>query len=181
MAAAESSHIHAHDVWRRYGRGKSGFMAVRGVSFTVRPGSLFALLGTNGAGKTSTVELLEGLAAPHRGQIRLFGNLDPVADRARIRARTGAMLQEGGFIAHLTARESIEMWAELTSRPRPVRQALELAGLSHRADVLVKNLSGGEKRGPGHRHSLRPRGALPRRTDRRHGRRRPARHLAVDP
>ncbi|MEF2529689.1 ABC transporter ATP-binding protein [Streptomyces sp. CS62] len=146
MAASESSHIHAHDVWRRYGRGKSGFMAVRGVSFTVRPGSLFALLGTNGAGKTSTVEMLEGLAAPHRGRIRLFGDLDPVADRARIRPRTGAMLQEGGFTAHLTARESIGMWAGLTSRPRPVAQALELAGLSHRADVLVKNLSGGEKR-----------------------------------
>lgn len=39
-----------------------GFEAVRGVDFTVRRGEIFALLGTNGAGKTSTVELLEGLA-----------------------------------------------------------------------------------------------------------------------
>ncbi|MCG3040334.1 ABC transporter ATP-binding protein [Streptomyces fenghuangensis] len=146
MPEAESSHIHAHDVWRRYGRGKRTFDAVRGVSFTVRPGQLFALLGTNGAGKTSTVELLEGLAAPYRGRVRLFGDLDPVADRARIRPRTGAMLQEGGFVSHLTVRESVEMWAELTSRPRPVAQALELAGLSHRRDVMVQNLSGGERR-----------------------------------
>lgn len=86
--AAENSHIHAQDVWRRYGTGKKTFDAVRGVSFTVRPGELFALLGTNGAGKTSTVEMLEGLAAPHRGGVRLFGTLDPVADRARIRPRT---------------------------------------------------------------------------------------------
>ncbi|MEU9032792.1 ABC transporter ATP-binding protein [Streptomyces sp. NPDC048383] len=142
----ETSHIQATDVWRRYGRGKSAFDAVRGVSFTVAPGQLFALLGTNGAGKTSTVELLEGLAAPHRGHIRLFGRLDPVTDRGRIRPRTGAMLQEGGFISHLTVQESVEMWAQLVSRPRPVTQALELAGLSHRATVMVRNLSGGEKR-----------------------------------
>lgn len=146
MSEMEAGHIHVHDVWRRYGRGKSAFNAVRGVSFTVQPGRLFALLGTNGAGKTSTVELLEGLAAPHRGHIRLFGGLDPIADRARIRPRTGAMLQEGGFISHLTVRESVEMWAELTSRARPVAKALELAGLSRRAEVMVQNLSGGEKR-----------------------------------
>lgn len=146
MPSTEHSHIQAIDVWRRYGRGKGAFDAVRGVSFTVMPGELFALLGTNGAGKTSTVELLEGLAAPHRGEIRLFGQLDPVTDRARIRPRTGAMLQEGGFISHLTVRESVEMWAQLTSRPRPVGQAIERAGLEHRADVMVRNLSGGEKR-----------------------------------
>lgn len=116
------------------------------MSFTVRPGQLFALLGTNGAGKTSTVELLEGLAAPSRGSIRLFDGLDPIADRAQIRSRTGAMLQEGGFIPHLTVRETADMWAKLTSGPRPVPEALDLVGLAHRADVMVQNLSGGERR-----------------------------------
>ncbi|MCZ7460533.1 ABC transporter ATP-binding protein [Streptomyces sp. WMMC940] len=146
MSPEETSHIEAEDVWRRYGRGKSAFDAVRGVSFTVGRGQLFALLGTNGAGKTSTVELLEGLASPHRGSIRIFGRLDPVADRARIRPRTGAMLQEGGFISHLTVRESVGMWAELTSRPRSIAEAIGIAGLEHRADTMVQNLSGGEKR-----------------------------------
>ncbi|WP_435245984.1 ABC transporter ATP-binding protein [Streptomyces sp. NRRL F-5630] len=146
MSEEESSHILVNDVWRRYGRGKDTFDAIRGVSFTVRPGELFALLGTNGAGKTSTVELLEGLAAPSRGSVRLFGGLDPVRDRAQIRARTGAMLQEGGFISHLTVRETVDMWAQLTSRPRPVQEALDLVGLAHRADVMVQNLSGGERR-----------------------------------
>jgi ABC-2 type transport system ATP-binding protein len=144
--AQEAFHIQADDVWRRYGSGKKAFDAVRGVSFAVEPGQLFALLGTNGAGKTSTVELLEGLAAPSKGSVRLFGSLDPIADRARIRPRTGAMLQEGGFISHLTVRETVEMYAELTSRSRPVADGLELAGLSHRTDVMVQNLSGGERR-----------------------------------
>lgn len=141
-----NTQVEVHDVWRRYGRGNRAFDAVRGVSFTVQPGELFALLGTNGAGKTSTVELLEGLATPHRGRITLFGGLDPIADRAAIRPRTGVMLQEGGFVSQLTVRESVEMWAALTSRSRPVAEALALSGLSDRAHVLVRNLSGGEKR-----------------------------------
>lgn len=146
MLEAADTHIHVDGVWRRYGSGSKTFAAVKGVSFAVRPGELFALLGTNGAGKTSTVELLEGLAAPHQGKITLFGRLDPVKDRRVIRPRTGAMLQQGGFISHLTVRETVAMWAELTTRARPVDEALALTGLSERADVLVQNLSGGERR-----------------------------------
>lgn len=146
MDEVNETHIHVDQVWRRYGTGSRTFDAVRGISFSVRPGELFALLGTNGAGKTSTVELLEGLAAPHDGRIALFGGLDPVADRRAIRPRTGVMLQQGGFISHLTVRETVAMWAELTSRSRPVDEALELTGLSERAEVLVQDLSGGEQR-----------------------------------
>ncbi|HET6633616.1 MAG TPA: ABC transporter ATP-binding protein [Streptomyces sp.] len=138
--------IEASGLWRRYGRGKNGFDAVRGVSFSVGQGELFALLGTNGAGKTSTVELLEGLAAPSEGHIRLFGELDPVRDRARVRPRTGVMLQEGGFANELTCAETLRLWSGFTTDPAPVSDALKLTGLADRSDVLVKNLSGGEKR-----------------------------------
>jgi ABC-2 type transport system ATP-binding protein len=138
--------IQADGLWRRYGRGKKAFDAVRGVSFSVRRGELFALLGTNGAGKTSTVELLEGLASPAQGQIRLFGEHDPVRDRARVRPRTGVMLQEGGFAGELTCTETLRMWSGFTTDPAPVADALQLTGLTDRSDVLDKNLSGGEKR-----------------------------------
>ena len=53
--------ITVNDMSRQYGSGRSVFEAVRGVSFSVRRGELFALLGTNGAGKTSVLEVLEGL------------------------------------------------------------------------------------------------------------------------
>lgn len=57
--------ITVRDLRRRYGgSGGRGFEAVRGVTFSVCRGELFALLGTNGAGKTSTMEMLEGLAPP---------------------------------------------------------------------------------------------------------------------
>ncbi|NYI05204.1 ABC transporter ATP-binding protein [Allostreptomyces psammosilenae] len=129
---------------RRYG-GPQGFEAVRDVSFTVRGGELFALLGTNGAGKTSTVEVLEGLARPSAGTVRVLGH-DPYRERAKVRPRTGVMLQEGGFPSDLTAAETLRMWAGCTTGARPVAEALDLVGLAGRAGVAVKRLSGGERR-----------------------------------
>lgn len=146
MREVSESHIFVDGLWRRYGSGKHRFDAVRGISFTVMPGDLFALLGTNGAGKTSTMELLEGLARPYKGTIKLFGSFDPITDRRLIRPRTGVTLQEGGFISNLTVAETVQMWVDITTRPRPVAEALELAGLTHRANVMVQNLSGGERR-----------------------------------
>ncbi|MET7712349.1 ABC transporter ATP-binding protein [Streptomyces sp. NPDC005407] len=122
-----------------------GFEAVTGISFSVARGEIFALLGTNGAGKTSTVELLEGLAAPDGGTVRVLGH-DPYRERAAVRPRTGVMLQEGGFPSDLTAAETARMWAGCTSGARPIGEALELVGLERRADVRVKQLSGGERR-----------------------------------
>ncbi|MFF2435100.1 ATP-binding cassette domain-containing protein [Streptomyces sp. NPDC058107] len=68
----------ADGVRRRYA---GGFEAVTGISFSVARGEIFALLGTNGAGKTSTVELLEGLARPDGGTVRVLGH-DPYRGRA---------------------------------------------------------------------------------------------------
>ncbi|HEX5568319.1 MAG TPA: ATP-binding cassette domain-containing protein, partial [Streptomyces sp.] len=100
-----------------------GFEAVRGIDFSVRRGEVFALLGTNGAGKTSTVELLEGLSAPADGRIRILGH-DPYTERAAVRPRTGVMLQEGGFPSELTVGETARMWAGCVSGARPVTEAL---------------------------------------------------------
>lgn len=122
-----------------------GFEAVRGVSFSVARGEIFALLGTNGAGKTSTVELLEGLAAPSEGRVRVFG-LDPHTRRAEVRPRTGVMLQEGGFPSDLTVTETVRMWSGVTTGARPAAEVLELVGLAARSAVRVKQLSGGERR-----------------------------------
>ncbi|MFD3512517.1 ABC transporter ATP-binding protein [Streptomyces sp. NPDC058657] len=122
-----------------------GFEAVRSVSFSVARGELFALLGTNGAGKTSTLELLEGLARPTGGAVRVLGH-DPYRERTKVRPRTGVMLQEGGFQPQLTVLETARMWAGCTSGARPVEEALELVGLAGRHAVRVKQLSGGERR-----------------------------------
>ncbi|MEW2494577.1 ABC transporter ATP-binding protein [Streptomyces nodosus] len=138
--------IEARGLRRRYGAQRgAGFEAVRGIDLSVARGELFALLGTNGAGKTSTVELLEGLAAPAEGRVRVLGR-DPYRERHRVRPRIGVMLQEGGFPGELTVRETLRMWAGCVSGARPPAEALELVGLGGRAGVRVKHLSGGERR-----------------------------------
>ncbi|MGY6023699.1 ABC transporter ATP-binding protein [Streptomyces spinosirectus] len=143
MDTNEHEHvIEVTDLRRVYG---GGFEAVRGITFSVGRGEIFALLGTNGAGKTSTVELLEGLARPAGGRVRVLGH-DPYEERGAVRPRTGVMLQEGGFPSELTVAETARMWAGCVSGARPLEEALALVGLTRRAGVRVKQLSGGERR-----------------------------------
>ncbi|MCP3799097.1 ABC transporter ATP-binding protein [Allokutzneria sp. A3M-2-11 16] len=121
------------------------FEAVRGIDLQVRPGELYALLGTNGAGKTTAVETLEGHRRASGGSVRVLG-LDPVADRARLRPRTGIMLQESGFAGDLAVAETLQLWGKITTARRGRLDVLDLLDLGHRAQVAVKQLSGGERR-----------------------------------
>ena len=68
-------------------------------------GELYALLGTNGAGKTSTLEVVEGHRRATSGTVRIFG--ESPQDRRAVRPRMGIMLQESGFSPDLTVRESV--------------------------------------------------------------------------
>ncbi|TXK42080.1 ABC transporter ATP-binding protein [Nonomuraea sp. C10] len=133
--------ILVNELVKRYG----AFEAVKGVSFEVPAGQIFALLGRNGAGKTTTVEVLAGFQRPDGGSVRVLG-LDPMADRAAVRQRTGVMLQEAGFFPDLTVAQTVDTWRDFTSAPRPREEALELAGLKEKAATRVRQLSGGEKR-----------------------------------
>lgn len=121
------------------------YKAVKGVSFQVNPGEVFGLLGTNGAGKTSTLEVIEGLSRPTSGTVRISG-LDPVADRAVLRPELGIMLQSGGLPSQLTVLETMNMWHGTCSYPRDIKDVLASVDLLHRENVKVGALSGGEQR-----------------------------------
>ncbi|MCI2238449.1 ABC transporter ATP-binding protein [Paenibacillus sp. TRM 82003] len=123
----------------------SGAEAVRGISFTVQPGEVFGLLGTNGAGKTSTTEVVAGLAAATSGTVRVLGH-DPVRERRRVRPRTGVVLQSGGLPGDLTVTEAATTWAATLTAARPVGDVLDVLDLTRRASTTVKSLSGGERR-----------------------------------
>ncbi|WP_235738729.1 ABC transporter ATP-binding protein [Nocardioides alcanivorans] len=142
---AEESAIHVSELRRTYGSGDATFEAVRGVDLRVAAGSVTALLGTNGAGKTSTLEVIEGLAPAASGSVRVLG-LDPWRDRDEVRRRTGVLLQASGFSGDLSVRETLRMWSGLVSRARPVDELLELLRLTGRAATRVRVLSGGERR-----------------------------------
>ena len=120
------------------------FAAVRDLSFQVRRGELYALLGTNGAGKTSTLEVVEGHRAAASGTVRIFG--DSPQDRRAVRPRMGIMLQESGFSPDLTVRESVGLIGSLSGRHDDVDRVLGVAGLARKASTQVSQLSGGEKR-----------------------------------
>ncbi|MFI6694163.1 ABC transporter ATP-binding protein [Streptomyces sp. NPDC050433] len=124
----------------RYG----DFHAVKDLSFQVGRGEFYALLGTNGAGKTSTLEVIEGHRPAESGTVRVLGQSP--RDRAAVRTRMGIMLQESGFSPDLTVKESVRLIGTLTRRHDDVGRVLGIVGLTHKAGTKVSQLSGGEKR-----------------------------------
>lgn len=133
--------VHATDLCFDYGDHR----AVDRVSLHARAGEVFALLGTNGAGKTTTLELLQGYRTPASGTVRVLGQ-DPARQGRRLRRRTGFMLQEAGFLPGLTTGEALRLWQRISSRADDPGTLLRRVELSHRADIPVDQLSGGEKR-----------------------------------
>ncbi len=120
------------------------FRAVSELSFQVERGEFYALLGTNGAGKTSTLEVVEGHRDPTSGSVRVFGR-DP-GDRRAVRPRMGIMLQESGFSPDLTVRETVRLVGALSRRADDVDRVLGVVDLTRKAATRVSQLSGGEKR-----------------------------------
>lgn len=115
--------------------------AVDGLDLEIARGHTVALLGRNGAGKSTTLSVLLGLSSPTAGEVQLFG----VSPRRAVRTgRVGAMLQDGRPIPRVTVRELVQFVAASYPAPLPVAQTLALAGLDALADRRVDRLSGGQ-------------------------------------
>ncbi|MFF4797194.1 ATP-binding cassette domain-containing protein [Streptomyces sp. NPDC001351] len=115
--------------------------AVQGVDLEVAQGETVALLGRNGAGKSTTISLLLGLNEPDEGTVRVFGAPPEQSVRA---GRIGAMLQEGRAVPRVTVRELVTFVAGRYPDPMPVARALQLAGITELAGRRVDRLSGGQ-------------------------------------
>ncbi|MFJ1528763.1 ATP-binding cassette domain-containing protein [Streptomyces mirabilis] len=115
--------------------------AVDGVDLEIGRGETVALLGRNGAGKSTTISLLLGLNEPDEGTVALFGGPPEAAVRA---GRVGAMLQETRPVPRVTVRELVSFVAGRYPAPLPVADALELAGIGDLAGRRVDRLSGGQ-------------------------------------
>ncbi|MEU8621919.1 ABC transporter ATP-binding protein [Streptomyces sp. NPDC048623] len=115
--------------------------AVDGIDLGIRRGETVALLGRNGAGKSTAINLLLGLDEPDSGRVRLFGDAPARAVEA---GRIGAMLQDARPVSRVTVRELLDFVARTYPRPMPVAEALGHAGLTDLAGRRVDRLSGGQ-------------------------------------
>ena len=121
----------------------AGRKAVAGIDLEVLRGEIFAFLGPDGAGKTTTVEILEGFQQRTEGQVRVLGH-DPATAGGAWRDRVGVVLQEPG--PGLSVRESLAMYAGFYRAPRDIGQTIALAGLAGKAGTLATRLSVGQRR-----------------------------------
>ncbi|MEU1215672.1 ABC transporter ATP-binding protein [Streptomyces sp. NPDC005791] len=126
---------------KTFGRAERTVRAVDGIDLTVARGEKVALLGRNGAGKSTAISLLLGLDDPDSGSVRILGRTPDRAVRAGL---AGAMLQDGRPIPRVTVAELVRFVAALYPRPLPVAEALDLAGVSEYADRRIDKLSGGQ-------------------------------------
>jgi ABC-2 type transport system ATP-binding protein len=115
--------------------------AVRGIDLSIAAGETVALLGPNSAGKSTTIDLLLGLARPDKGTVSVLGR--PPAEAVRAGA-VGGMLQTGSLIEYLSVRELVTMVASLYLHPIGVNEVPLIAGIDEIADRPAAKLSGGQ-------------------------------------
>jgi ABC-2 type transport system ATP-binding protein len=132
--------VEVRDVVVRYG----GTAAVDGVSLTVSRGRVLALLGHNGAGKTSLLQVCEGFRRADGGAARVLG-LDPMDDHDALMPRLGIMLQSGGVYPWATAGEILRLFASFAEHPLDVTMLLDRLGLLKVQRTRFRRLSGGEQ------------------------------------
>ena len=120
-------------------------VAVDDLSFDVQAGEVYALLGHNGAGKSTTVEILEGHRDRTAGDVSVLGT-DPRDGGRELRDRVGIVLQSSGIENELYVGEALELYGSCYRRRRDVGEVLELVGLAELAGQRIGTLSGGQRR-----------------------------------
>ncbi len=135
--------VEAINLTKKFGE----FTAVNDVSFQVRRGEIFAFLGPNGCGKTTTIRMLCGIIVPTSGSGRVAG-FDIRTESDRVKEHIGYMSQRFSLYEELTARENLEFYAGVYQVPQAKRQPriddlIAMAGLEGRDGELTTNLSGG--------------------------------------
>ncbi|MCL2047465.1 MAG: ATP-binding cassette domain-containing protein [Defluviitaleaceae bacterium] len=138
--------IQIESLFKAYGNIK----AVNGISFSVKEGDLFSLLGTNGAGKSTTIGILTTLLAKTSGAVTV-GGIDAAKNPERVRELIGVVFQESVLDDKLTVRENLMVRGSLyglrgARLKSCVNEAIRLTALGELDTRLYGRLSGGQRR-----------------------------------
>ncbi len=132
--------ISAEHLSKSYG----SLRAVDNLSFSVKGGTVFGLLGANGAGKSTTIECVLGTKKADSGIIRVLG-MNPDTDRRRLFEKVGVQFQEANYQENIRVGELCEVTASLYKQPADYKRLLSDFGIAEKSALPVKNLSGGQK------------------------------------
>lgn len=134
--------IETKNLTKVYGEQK----AVNSVNLHIEKGSIYGLLGRNGAGKTTIMKMILGLTDITNGEVSVF-NQNIKGNEKKIYPRIGAIIETPGFYPNLTGTENLEIFALLrgTAFPDAVKNALEVVSLPHKDKKLFGNYSLGMK------------------------------------
>ena len=125
---------------KRYG----DIQAVDGISFEVQRGEVFALLGPNGSGKTTTVEIIEGMRSADSGRATVAG-IDVSKNPKSVKQIIGVQLQSSAFFEHLKLAELLRMLGSIYGVKVDPAPLLEAVDLGERKSASFRTLSGGQK------------------------------------
>lgn len=146
---SEQHIIVLEDVTKTYQMGKVEVHALRGADLIVQRGDFMVILGPSGSGKTTLLNLIGGIDIPTTGKIIMDSvNLSNLKEKDLTqyrRTKIGYVFQFFNLIPTLTAKENVELAAELVKNPRNPSEVLKQVGLADKTERFPSELSGGEQ------------------------------------
>ncbi len=143
------AYVEVKNMYKRYKMGQTTIVANRDINFSLEKGEFVVIVGPSGAGKSTVLNILGGMDTCDEGSIRIDGK-----DIAQMNAQeltryrrfdVGFVFQFYNLIPNLTARENVELAAQIVRKALSAEKAMEMVGLSARMNNFPAQLSGGEQ------------------------------------
>ena len=143
------AYIEMKNSYQRYHVGDTEIIANNDVNFEIEKGELVMILGASGAGKSTVLNILGGMDTNDEGQVRIDGVDISTFDEKQLtyyrRDDVGFVFQFYNLVPNLTAKENVELAAEIVKDAQDAEAALKAVGLGHRINNFPAQLSGGEQ------------------------------------